>query len=87
MARSRHPDKDVEAAISYAESNGWEVRVGGKWGFLYCPYNDPDCRCGGRCKAGIWHTPKSGGTHAKQLRAVVDGCTVHQQKLNAQRSK
>lgn len=75
--RSKHPDKDVEDAIRYAESEGWIVRAGGHWGFLYCPYNDSDCRCGTRCKAGIWSTPKNAGTHARQLRAVVEGCTTH----------
>lgn len=77
MTRTRHPNKDVESAIQHAEDNGWTVREGGKFGFLYCPYNDAECRCGTRCKAGIWHTPKNPGTHAKQLRQVVDGCTAH----------
>lgn len=76
MAHKRHPDKDVEAAIQYAEEHGWAVKAGGHWGFLYCPYNDQECRCGTRCKAGIWGSPKNPGNHAKQLREVVDGCTA-----------
>jgi hypothetical protein len=80
MPRSKHPDKDVEAAIEYAERNGWQVRAGGHWGFLYCPYNDSGCRCGTRCKAGIWSSPRNAGTHAKQLRSVVNGCTARQQQ-------
>ncbi|MDR6856430.1 hypothetical protein J2W96_002747 [Variovorax guangxiensis] len=76
MARAKHPNKDVEAAVQYAEDNKWIVKAGGHWGFLYCPYNDIECRCGTRCKAGIWGTPKNPGNHAKQLKAVVDGCTA-----------
>ena len=71
MTRSKHPDKDVEAAIQYAESNRWEVKKGGHWGMLYCPYNDSDCRCGTRCKAGVWGSPKNASNHAKQLKEVV----------------
>jgi hypothetical protein len=39
MARSRHPNKEIEAVIQYAEDRGWRVLVGGShaWGFLYCP--------------------------------------------------
>lgn len=77
MTRPKHPDKDVEAAIRYAEAHGWTLRKGGHWGFLYCPYNDAECRCGTRCKAGVWSTPKNAGNHARQLREVVDGCTAH----------
>jgi hypothetical protein len=84
MTRPKHPDKEIEAAIDYAESNGWEVKTGGHWGFLYCPYNDSDCRCGTRCKAGIWSSPKNAGTHAKQLRSVVDGCTARKQQQEAE---
>ncbi len=83
MARKSHPNKDVEAAIQYAEANGWKVKDGGHWGFLYCPYNDDECRCGTRCKAGIWGTPKNPGNHARQLRQVVDGCTARKAALDA----
>ena len=86
MARPSHPSKDVESAIAHAESEGWTVRVGGKYGFLYCPYNSPGCRGGTRCKAGIWKTPQNPGTHAKQLRQVVDGCTAHRASKSAGKS-
>lgn len=76
MSRAKHPNKDVEAAIQHAEDHKWTVKKGGHWGFLYCPFNDAECRCGTRCKAGIWSTPKNPGNHAKQLREVVDGCTA-----------
>jgi hypothetical protein len=80
MSRPKHSNKDVEAALKHAESSGWTVKVGGHWGFLYCPFNDAECRCGTRCKAGIWSSPKNPGNHAKQLREVVDGCTTLQKK-------
>lgn len=80
MTRKKHPNKDVEAAIKYAESQEWMVKEGGHWGMLYCPYNDSDCRCGTRCKAGIWGSPKNPGNHSKQLREVVDGCTARKAK-------
>jgi hypothetical protein len=78
MSRSRHPSKDVEKALQFAEQQGWKVRLGGHWGFLYCPYNNVQCRGGYRCKAGIWSTPANASLHAKQLKEVVYGCTKHQ---------
>ncbi len=81
MGRSPHSKKDVEAALRHAEANGWRVVEGqGRghaWGQLYCPYRDDDCRCGTFCRVSIWSTPKNAGNHAKQLRKVVDNCTVH----------
>lgn len=41
MRRSKHPDKEIEAAILYAEENGWTYKDSGKsahsWGRLLCP--------------------------------------------------
>ena len=76
MRRAKHPKKDVEEAIRYAEGFGWRVEVGGShcWGRMYCPYNDVDCRCGEFCIASIWSTPANPGNHAKQLKRVVDNC-------------
>ncbi len=77
--RKRHPDPDIEAAIAYAEGEGWRVKVGGSsshaWGTMYCPHNDPDCRCGEFCITSIWSSPRNPQNHAKQLRRVVDRCT------------
>ena len=44
MARPRHPDKDVEEAVQYAESRGWTfVRTGAHaWGVLHCPRRGRD---------------------------------------------
>ena len=80
--RSKHPKKEVEAAIAHAEKHGWRVSVGGHhaWGKIYCPYGkSPECRCGEHCIAGIWSTPKDPGNHAKQIRRVVDNCTLREQ--------
>jgi hypothetical protein len=79
MARRVHPKSEVEAALQYAEENGWRVDVGGShaWGKIYCPYNDRECRCGNFCIASIWSTPKNSGNHAKQIRRVVDNCAIH----------
>lgn len=67
--RPRHPDKEVEAAIAYAEALGWRVRMQGHWGRLYCPQAD---RSG--CQVGVWSTPRNGGVHARQIRHRVDQC-------------
>jgi hypothetical protein len=80
MARTRHPKKEVEAAVRYAEDSGWRVSVGGShaWGKLYCPYNDAECRGGRFCIACIWSTPKNPGSHSQLLRRVVDNCTARE---------
>jgi hypothetical protein len=84
MRRSRHPDKDVERAIQYSETNGWRIEVGGghAWGRMYCPYKDDECRCGEFCIASIWSTPKNPGAHARQLKRLVDNCTARRRLGN-----
>lgn len=73
----KHPNKEIDAAISYAITNGWHVKQGGShaWGQMKCPFNNKDCRCGEFCRVSIWSTPKNPVNHAKQLRKVVDRCT------------
>ena len=84
MPPKRHPKKEVNEAILYAESQGWRVEVGGSHGYgkLYCPYNDKSCRGGKRCRVSIWSTPKSPGNHARRLKEVVDNCTAAQKADN-----
>lgn len=84
MARSSHPKKEVELVLKHAEDCGWRVAVGGGhcWGKLYCPYNVVECRCAEFCITSIWSTPKNPGAFARQLRRVVDNCTVHRMKAD-----
>ncbi|MFU8820481.1 MAG: hypothetical protein ACNA8G_02890 [Gammaproteobacteria bacterium] len=76
MTRARHPDKDVESAVRYAELHGWRVETarGHAWGRMYCPFNDSGCRQGEFCMASIWSTPRNPAIHARQIRRVVDRC-------------
>jgi len=73
-----HSNKEIAAAIEYAEKNGWRVVQGGShaWGKMYCPHNDPECRCGEFCIQSIWSTPRNAENHAKQIRRVVDNCVI-----------
>lgn len=75
--RKKHPKKEVEQALIYAEQHGWEIIVKGShaWGKMYCPFNDLDCRCGEFCIASIWSTPRNPSTHARQIKRIVDNCT------------
>jgi hypothetical protein len=41
---------------------------------MYCPHNDPDCRCGEFCIQVIWSTPAAPESFARQVRRVVDHC-------------
>jgi hypothetical protein len=77
MTRPSHPKKEVEAALRYAEDNGWAVKPGGghAWGKIYCPYNDSECRCGEFCVTSIWSTPRNPVSHALALRRIVDKCS------------
>ena len=69
MARSRHPSKEIEAAIGEAEEKGWTLRMLGHWGRLFCPHAD---RYG--CQVGVNGTPRTAGNHARQNRRAVDRC-------------
>ena len=82
MARNRHPNQHIEAALQHSEAMGWRVEPTGRsshaWGRLYCPHRDPveQCRCGEFCVTSISSTPRNPETHAKQIRRRVDGCTA-----------
>ncbi len=75
MNRNRHPNKEIEAALEYAEANGWRVEIGGGhcWGRLLCPENK-GCRNRLFCANLIWSTPKNPQGHARNIRKWVDGC-------------
>ena len=70
-ARPRHPSKEIEAAVRYAEAKGWTCvpARGHAWARLYCPHLD----CDG-CIIGVWSTPRSRGDHAKDLKRYIDRC-------------
>lgn len=86
-ARPRHPNKEIEAVLQYAHEKGWRIVVGGShaWGKIYCPYNDRECRCGEFCITCVWSTPKNPGNHARQLKRVIDHCSISSK--DAQQSK
>jgi hypothetical protein len=71
MARARHPNKAIEAAIAEAESRGWRVQVGGShaWGFLYCPETS---RTG--CRVPVFSTPRNPESHAQGIRRKLARC-------------
>ena len=60
-ARPKHPKKEVEDAVAYAEAQGWTwLKVHGHaWGKLYCKHHDRD-----GCTEFVWSTPRSPGNHA-----------------------
>ena len=70
MPRTRHPNKEIEAAVAYAESKGFRwVRKGSHaWGIFHCP--------GGRgaCVLRVYSTPRVPEHHANFIRRTVDGC-------------
>ncbi len=76
MTRAKHPDKQIEQALQYAEAHGWKVVVGGShaWGKIYCPENNAQCRCGEFCITCVWCTPKNPHNHARTLCRIVDRC-------------
>ena len=69
MPRSRHPNKEVEEALSEAEEKGWRFRKMGHWGRIFCPQANQE-----GCQFGINGTPRQPETHAKQLRQAVNRC-------------
>jgi len=78
MSRNKHPNKEIEKALQYAEDNGWRVEPskGHPFAMMFCPLNDKECRCGDFCISSIWSTPKNPENHARQIRRVVDNCTA-----------
>ncbi len=73
MKRSKHPNKEIEVAISYAEENGWTYKNSGKsahsWGRLLCPLHTREGH-----QMSIWSTPRNSFNHAQQIRKLVDKC-------------
>jgi hypothetical protein len=71
--RTKHPNKEIEAAILYAEKNGWIYKDSGKsahaWGRLLCPLHTREGH-----QMSIWSTPRNPYNHARQIEKLVDKC-------------
>ena len=78
--RSKHPNKEIEDAIQYAEKNGWSYKDAGKsahaWGQLLCPLHTREGH-----RISVWSTPRSAYNHAQQIRRAVDRCK-HEEEDN-----
>jgi len=81
MARPRHPNKEVEDAVAYAEARRWTWRALGHWGRLFCPHADRD-----GCQVGVFGTPKNAGNHARQIIRAIDRCPHAQEKTDDEKS-
>jgi hypothetical protein len=81
-SRPKHPNKEIEAAVAYAESKGWKWKKanGHAWGVLLCLYNSNSCRNGEFCRMSVWSTPKNPQNFAKNLIQKIDGCVVLDEK-------
>lgn len=69
MSRPRHPSKEIEAMVAYAESCGWRFRAMGHWGRIFCPQAERD-----GCQVGVNGTPRNAEAHAKQIARAVERC-------------
>ena len=72
VRRSRHPNREIERVLRFAEARGFRVQPGGShcWGQMYCPYNSTDCRGGGFCRVSVWSTPSK----SRQSRQAASAC-------------
>lgn len=70
--RPRHPNKEIEAAVKYAEAHGWTCQIasGHAWGQLRCPFGSRE-----GCRTWVYSTPTHREGHAKDIRKNVDRCT------------
>jgi len=68
-----HPNKDIRAAIKYAEKRGWRFRKSSGhahiYGQLFCPQADQS-----GCIVRVFSTPRNPGNHARRIIREVDGC-------------
>jgi len=69
VPRRRHPKKDIEAALRFAEAAGWiveEIHRGHRWGIVRCPT--------GADVVAVWSTPRDPATLGKRIRQQVERC-------------
>ena len=80
MVRPKHPNKEIERAIKYAESKGWRYYPSGQsahaWGRLLCLLESREGHA-----MSVWSTPRSTENHARQIKQKVDACE-HQGDTN-----
>ena len=71
MPRPRHPNKEIESAVKYAEAHGWEyVRQGSHvWGVLHCAGRGRD-----GCRMSVNSTPRNPYNQAEKIRRSVNQC-------------
>jgi hypothetical protein len=77
VPRRRHPRREIEDALRYAETKNWAVvptKSGHRWGVMRCR---EATRQG--CQVSIWSTPRNTGNHANALRRAVERCP-HEEK-------
>ncbi|NCX94248.1 MAG: hypothetical protein EBX40_06200 [Gammaproteobacteria bacterium] len=71
--RPKHPNKELEKAVKYAESKGWRYQTPGgsahAWGRLLCPLATREGHA-----MSVWSTPRNPENHAKQIKRNVDSC-------------
>lgn len=79
MARKKHPNKDIEEAVKYAESIGWRYRAAGgsahAWGRILCPLGARE-----GCSMSIWSTPRDAVRHAEQIKRKLKQCPHKQEE-------
>jgi len=86
MTRKKHPNKEIEEVLKYAEVRNWRVENsnGHPFGQMYCPYSRSISTCESSekwCRVSLWSTPKNTGSHARQLKKVVDRCMKKQVEI------
>ena len=73
MVRPRHPNKEIETAIQYAEARGWRYKKAGHsahaWGRLLCPLQTQ-----AGCMLSVWSTPRNVVNHVIQIRKRIKQC-------------
>ena len=73
MAVADHPNKEIRAAVAYAEQQGWRVVKSSArahvWGQLFCPH-----AARGGYFIRVFSTPRSAENHANRIRREIDKC-------------
>ncbi|MEQ8405548.1 MAG: hypothetical protein RKE49_10655 [Oceanicaulis sp.] len=72
-ARPRHPNKEIEAAVTALERGGWVWAPLGKsahgWGKMLCPQHDES-----GCIIFVYSTPRSAANHARGILKKAERC-------------